>query len=460
MNKLAISSHRLKSTSSFRFIRSRSRRNHRDGLTLIELLIATGLTLLIIAAMIRAFKSSSESISLGRSKMDMHNKIRVVVETLRSDLQNATRTPNPLSAKEDGYFELIEGEEVDAEHATEDLSFIGDHDDILAMTVRTNGEPFRGRFNGGFVESYVAEVVWWIQHDDTNGDGEADYDESLRLYRRVLLIRPTGIDLTALPVAQQTDILTYYANNDVSVRPNGTGLATNSLADLTNRANRFAHNPVLFPHEMFTGEPSIEPASIFNRALTGVDEGFDLMLDNCVAFDLKVFDPTAEAFLPAEAGVSVGQVVGYDDPGFVDVVGAFPPASNGAAYSQVGGYVNLGYDPLAANTTNALGFGNERWFNNFAFENGYTFANNPATYCTWWNGYETDGLDQDGDSFFDEGNDGVDNDNAGGVDDNLERETRPPYAYPIRSLEARVRMIDKNTNQILQKTVRESFVPD
>lgn len=456
MNKLAISS---KSTSSLRFIKSRSRRHQRDGLTLIELLIAVGLTLIIIAAMIRAFKTSSESISLGRAKMDMHNKIRVVTETLRRDLQNATHVPNPRLTQ-DGYFEIVEGEESDVDHAALDNSFIGDHDDILALTVRSEGEPFRGRFNGGFVESYMAEVVWWVQHADSGTGTEPGYDGNLKLYRRVLLIRPTGVDLTVLPAAQQTNILTYYANNDVSVRPDGAGgLLTNSLADLSNRANRFAHNSTLFPHEFFTGGTA---SSLFNRALTGVDEGFDLMLDECVAFDVKVFDPTAEVFMPVNVGSSVGQVVDYDDPGFNDpsaandILREFPPASNAGAYPQAGGYVNLGYDPDA---TDVLGFGNDRWFNNQAFENGYTFGN-PATYCTWWAGYEADGLDQDADGLFDEGSDGLDNDNTSGIDDNLERETQPPYAYPIRSLEIRVRMIEKKTNQILQKSVRESFVPN
>jgi len=417
---------------------------------LIELIIAVGLTLIIISAMIRAFKTTSESISLGRAKMDMQNKIRMVVELLRNDLNNATRVPQPNQTN-DGYFEIVEGEETDASHATALNSFLGDHDDILALTVRSEGEPFRGRFNGDFVESYVAEVVWWIQHT-----GADDYSGQYRLYRRVLLIRPTDVDLTVLPAAQQTNILTYYDNNDVSVRPDGGGgLIVNSIEDLANRANRFAHNSVVFPHEIITSGVG----NLFDRALTGTDEGFDLVLDNCVAFDIKVFDPTAEVFVPINVGLTVGQSIDYDDPGFndpaatSDILRAYPPASNAAAYPQVGAYVNLGYDP-----TDVLGFGNDRWFADNPFTNNYTWTAN--TYCTWWNGYESDGQNQDSDGLFDEGSDGLDNDGANGVDDNGERETRPPYAYPLRSIEIKLRMIERNTNQVLQKSIRESFVPN
>ncbi|MDG1807437.1 MAG: prepilin-type N-terminal cleavage/methylation domain-containing protein [Pirellulaceae bacterium] len=433
MNPLATSSKKI---HPLRFVKRRSR----QGLTLVELLIAVSLTLIIVAAMIRAFKSTGDSISLGRAKMDMHNKIRVVTETLRRDLQNATHAPNPRAGNSAGYFEIIEGLETDAVHATSDISFLGDHDDILALTVKSKGEPFRGRFNGVWVESYLAEVIWWVVHDDTDGSDEAGYDESLRLYRRVLLIRP---DLVTLAV----DLDTFQRDNDVSARysDDGTGLVMNSLAELANRKNRFAHNPNQFPFE-------IDDVSAALLPLENDFEGQDLMLDNCVAFDVKVFDPTAEVFTPTAVGNGLGQVVDWDDPGFAGVVAAFPPTSNANAYSQNGAYVNLGYDEAVAN--------DNRWFSNIPFFNNYPLGWNKKTYCTWWEGYERDGFDQDQNGAIDQGIDGIDNNADGIIDDNLEQETQPPYAYPLRSLEVRVRMIEKKSNQILQQTVRESFVPN
>ncbi len=433
MNPLATSSKKI---HPLRFVKRRSR----QGLTLVELLIAVSLTLIIVAAMIRAFKSTGDSISLGRAKMDMHNKIRVVTETLRRDLQNATHAPNPRAGNSAGYFEIIEGLETDAVHATSDISFLGDHDDILALTVKSKGEPFRGRFNGVWVESYLAEVIWWVVHDDTDGSDEAGYDESLRLYRRVLLIRP---DLVTLAV----DLDTFQRDNDVSARysDDGTGLVMNSLAELANRKNRFAHNPNQFPFE-------IDDVSAALLPLENDFEGQDLMLDNCVAFDVKVFDPTADIRRPEIGVQGIGQVVDRDDPGFIAVQQAITDGDLEWEASQDGAYVNLGYDELVDD--------DNRWFSNIPFFNNYPLGWNKKTYCTWWEGYERDGFDQDQNGAIDQGIDGIDNNADGIIDDNLEQETQPPYAYPVRSLEVRVRMIEKKSNQILQQTVRESFVPN
>ncbi len=432
------------------------KRRSRQGITLIEVMIAVALTLVIVAAMIRAFAVTGDSISEGRARMDMHNKIRVVVEKLRRDLQNTTRIPNPRSTS-DGYLTIIEGEETDAEHATDAISFIGDHDDYLLLTVRSEDEPFRGRFvdaSGAVltVESYLAEVIWWVEQ--TGSDG---FDGQFRLHRRELLIRP---DLATGVLA--ADIDTFFQNNDISVRVDGTGLSMNSLSDLTLRQNRFAHDPALFPHEL-------DPSVVSDRILGGSVEGFDVMLDDCVAFDIKVFDPTAEAFDPdptlaaTNPLVVTQQVIEYDDPGFedpnttADLVGTFDPsvAANASSYGQVGSYVNLGYDAASRGGIRPI-FNNDRWFAGDPFTNNYTWNN--YTYCTWWNGYESDGIDQDTDGLFDEGVDGVDNDATSGIDDNDERETAPPYAYPVRAIEVRIRMIERNTAQVLQQSVRESFV--
>ena len=502
----------VRRTSRLRFIRRRSR----QGLTLVELLIAVALTLVIISAMIRAFKASSDQISLGRAKMDMHNKMRFVTETLRRDLQNATRTPNPLDTS-DGYFEYVEGEETDADHATDELSFIGDHDDVLALTIRSGGEPFRGRWtndNGTptdlsddfteTVESYLAEVIWFIVHDDDDGDGEVSYDEAYRLYRRVLLIRPD------LETGRSWGSAEYFENNDVSAHPDGTDIVTNSLEDLADRRNRYAHNRRRFPHEIQAGLGA--QANWLAQRVLGEDNGDgilnsqrigeDLMLDGCVAFDIKVYDPTAEVFVPLidAAGAPylpttfqpIGQPVGYDDPGFSDLITNYAPATytgfDGAdfvtSYPQAGAYVNLGYDPGNADDASAaesifpdnISHTNydashdrvlQRWFASHCYPNNLAAGSRPYSFeantlCTWTDAYERDGLDQDdgGSGLIDEGTDGVDNDAANGVDDNLERETPPPYAYPARSIQVSVRMIEKRSNLVLQKSVRESFVPN
>ena len=458
---------------------NRIKRYTRTGLTLIELLVAVALTLVIILAMIKAFKASSDQISLGRAKMDMHNKMRVVGEQMRTDLQNMTRTPNPLSTN-DGYFEYVEGDEIDADHFSDTLSFVGDHDDVIAMTVRSEGEPFVGRWvndNGTpailtddtveQVESYVAEVVWWIVHEDTfTPNSEVEYDEPVRLYRRVLLIRP---DLAVSSVLEG-DYSGFFQANDISAGVNDSGvLATNSLASLASRENRFGRDSTAsFPFEI----------ELSGLVLGGAVEGEDLMLDDCVAFDVKVYDPTAEVFKPTAAllaatpGLGFGQVLEYDDPGFADAVATYPPqmVPNEESFPQVGGYVNLGYDPVAPGlpvdpTTSVTG-NTGRWFADDSYDLNYEFGFSNNTYCTWWDGYERNGVNEDVDdasdmpAVIDEGADGIDNDGVNGVDDNGELETRPPYAYPIRALEVSIRMIEKKSNLVLQKSIRESFVPN
>ncbi len=424
----------------------------RSGMTLIELLIAVTLTLVIIVVMVRAFKLTSDEIGIGRAKMDMHNQLRTVTETLRRDLQLATCSPRPrgLNDERTGYFEYVEGEEFDRNHMNMNTnSFVGDHDDVLSLTVRSDDKPFRGRFNNGFVESNLAEICWWIVHDDTNGDGEVQYDENVRLYRRVLLIRPDLAPLTSPPAE-------FFEANDISARQEAGNMVPNSLDQLANRRNRYSHDGTIanFPHEL--------QANWLSERVLGIDggdgvpipadpnpnrEGEDLMLSDCVAFDIKIFDPNSE----------VANIAGTDylldsnDPGF-------NPDPVSMPITSTGGYVDLGFGvPFVPVVLNG-------WF----ADNATPATSAPAsvlwtanTWCSWFAGYESDGIDQNVDTIItDEGANGVDDDGLNGIDDNAERETQPPYPYPIRSIQISVRMIEKKTNQILQKTIKESFVPN
>ncbi len=83
-----------------------------------------------------------------------------------------------------------------------------------------------------------------------------------------------------------------------------------------------------------------------------------------------------------------------------------------------------------------------------------------AVWCSWWPGYENDGADQDQNTIRDQGTDGLDSNANSIVDDHLERETIPPYAYPIRGVQITFRMIEKNTGQIRQMQIESSFVPE
>ena len=148
-----------------------------------------------------------------------------------------------------------------------------------------------------------------------------------------------------------------------------------------------------------------------------------------------------------------------------------------SAADGTGAYVDLGHN-VRGNTilsANPLfsGFGNS-----LSGLNGS--ATSRRTYCTWSTHYEanglsenndnlgvSDGIDNDGDGtvdeagedLVDEGTDGLDNNSNSLVDENNEQETRPPYAYPLRGVEVRIRVYEPKSRQVRQVTVRHTFVP-
>jgi hypothetical protein len=200
-------------------------------------------------------------------------------------------------------------------------------DDFLAFTTRNASTPYLGQLDTTTIRSADAEVVWWIQYEDLDGNGIFDpgdntslASEKVLIYRRVLLIRPdldvvlnrVGPQSPTNPGAFSTDqtgltelktaLFTFYNNNDLSVRirwwVDGNGinvrLIANSLADLTRRENRFAHMPILSdrspsapanqqlnlssppvpsdPPYTQLQQPPVNPA-------TGIQPGFPFMMD-------------------------------------------------------------------------------------------------------------------------------------------------------------------------------------
>ena len=115
--------------------------------------------------------------------------------------------------------------------------------------------------------------------------------------------------------------------------------------------------------------------------------------------------------------------------------------------------------------------------------NPRTIGLKETVYDTWTPSYENDRLDQDGwpisndtDAPKDQGQNNLNEDshpwwgilNNGDAnqlgstapDDDSERETRPPYPYPIRGVKVSIRLIEKTTNQVYQSSVVHSYVPE
>ncbi|MDB2685885.1 prepilin-type N-terminal cleavage/methylation domain-containing protein [Mariniblastus sp.] len=471
------------------------RPHRRSGLTLVEILIALTMTLIVLGTMMTAFKFASEKMQDGRALIELANRARLVEDHLRTDLGNLTvetRVYNE-TVEPTGYFEYIEGPFRDSFLAAGTESFQGDCDDLLCFTARsTEGVLFRGRrkqvsSTGPLVlaaasieESSLAEIAWFTTVNDTEdgplqpqtfeADGvtpTVDFNDSIRVHRRVLLIRPDfGTVASNLSAAEVNN---FIRNNDISVRVvlNGGGatfdVIANDLNDLAIRANRFAHQPMLgavhyFPNNLSFATPtsgnpniSVEVPSIQNRVASDDDQSVDYglgqtwqasppILSDVGAFDMKAYSPTARV------NDVVSVIVEPSDPGYV----ATP-----ANLVQRGAYVDLGYGGSGLL---------DEWFISASAAPTSSGANTwiagVNVWDTWTPIYERDGIDQDNAGVVDQGTNGVDNGGSNIIDDPGERETNPPYLQPIRGMKITLRLVEKGTKQVHQVSIIHSFVPE
>ena len=444
---MTVAKSRISKIRSLVIKRALPKRCSRQGLTLVEIMIALTMTLIVLGAMMSAFRYASEKMQVGRGVMEMANRLRSAEEVLRNDLANLTLEPRPYteSASPNGFLEIIEGT------ITDDTgNYLGDIDDAIGMTVRSaDGRRFRGVFDGAVLESTVAEVWYFTTFNDLETGGteptslvgvslDVDIEDSVRIHRRALLIRPDlgTINQTGLTAAQ---VNTFIANNDVSVRvepeEGGTfAIVANTLADLALRKNRFAHAiPTLTAHN-FPNSP--------NAALTIArlkPNGEDIWLTDVAAFDVRVYSPNAEVRRVNGLLLQPGDA-GYD------------AAAPGA---EVGAFVDLGYKKNAAFSADE-----NEWFANPPTPKSQLAAGVLGVFDTWSPSYESDGVDQDGGAGVDQGTNGVNDNGTAAPDDDAERETRPPYPNPIRGIEITTRIVEKTTLQVQQSSVVQSYVPE
>jgi hypothetical protein len=428
-------------------------------------MIAMTISLIVLVVMMQAFRRASGEIKRGRAMIELAAEMRAVGETFRRDMAHLTVSPRVwnLTSESDGYFEIIEGPRNDAtyhafandgndndsdgqiDEEDERAAFTGDYDDVIAMTVRSGEKPFRGRWvdaggNTRMLESHVAEIVWFVVHeniDDTIGfpNMEVDLDDRVTLYRRVLLVLPDDDPDnpgTPIPLAGTTATIDdFFRNNDISVRPAGPNLVLNTLSDLTLRENRYAHSVAAFPYE-------IQGTMLRDRR---VPTGEDILLTNVAGFDLRVFSPDAPMKAPAG-----NQFLGPNDPNWT---------TNTTANTNEGAFVDLGWDPSGADTS---------WF---AAANSDPPAAPPQrfsvgnTWCSWSPHYvygttAADGLDNNGNGLVDEEEE---------LTTAIVRTGDPPgahapYPWPIRAVELTMRGIEKSTRNVRQVTIVSSFVPE
>ncbi|MCA9134652.1 MAG: prepilin-type N-terminal cleavage/methylation domain-containing protein, partial [Planctomycetales bacterium] len=383
----------------------------RSGFTLLEVMIATAVTLLMMVALAQIFKVIGDSMKQGRAALELNNNLRSVVYRIRGDLENLTAVPHPPSnpAAGMGYLKVFDGGLTDYSVTINDptQSRYGDVDDILMGTARAGDVWYTGKVplfvlkkttpdlttdnDGNNIPDDLESVVIAAQHaeiaiycqpvvanskasfsydnpsrdpgylvespgffKDDNGDG---FPDEFRLHYRALLIRPdlnmdTGLlpannpifiaapQSPTLPTGTQfdaptplCDMASIHGRCDLSMRRvfnPSDGLtdatrgprdyiAANSLQDLVDPANRFAHVQIPIPGTASTTMPvlalgpKLTVGNITNAdpdgnwgtsnfkvgtgflhpafTLHGARAGEDILAANILAFDIKVYDP-------------------------------------------------------------------------------------------------------------------------------------------------------------------------
>ncbi|MBN2293514.1 MAG: prepilin-type N-terminal cleavage/methylation domain-containing protein [Pirellulales bacterium] len=203
-----------------------------------------------------------------------------------------------------------------------------------------------------------------------------------------------------------------------------------------------------------------KPSPRYNDPMTRASE--DVILTNVLGFDVKVWDPGAPVLLtPSNVSLLPGDL---NYPAALALyagggVGAPLLASRGA-YADLGyGYNYLTTPPTLLVTSN---FSAVDWYAQQratppVIENVNTAR---RVYDTWSIHYEHDGKDQDdgGPGPVDEGTNGFDDDGNGVVDDPGELEAPPPYPYPLRGIQIKIRVYDPDSQQVREVTIKHDFL--
>ncbi|MFN3191540.1 MAG: type II secretion system protein J [Aureliella sp.] len=134
------------------FQRIRRGSDARHGFTLVEVLVATAVTLLMMVSLARVFKIIGDSMQEGRATLELNNRLRNVALRIQRDLGSVTVTPG---SEGEGYFEYFDGAQTDytaglartfdAEGNLVNHNRYGDADDIIMMTARADDVWFTGK---------------------------------------------------------------------------------------------------------------------------------------------------------------------------------------------------------------------------------------------------------------------------------------------------------------------------
>ena len=189
------------------------------GMTLVEMLVALTVTLIMMGAVITVFGFIGEQVTDSRSIIETNDRLRSAAHRLREDLSSVTAEMMPPLRPESGsgYFEIIEGPHsavIRRRNGNFDPAIgrmiTGDFDDALFFTIRSSGEPFRGKY--GTTDSYespTAEVAWYLRN--TPG-------QSATRMQNLCVVPEADADCAGIAAKSATQCRRSMMNYDVSVR--------------------------------------------------------------------------------------------------------------------------------------------------------------------------------------------------------------------------------------------------
>ena len=424
----------------------------RSAFTLVEMLVATAATLILLGIVMTMFEILGEAVNESRTVGELEAQLRTVSTLLQQDLLGTSVNADSRgltcpadSSTGNGYFEVIEGPNTDLWDSSGSNGFdksgtspgpgnssddriVGDTDDLLFFTTQSiSQEPFSGNFGiNSTTTSADAEVVWFCK-PTPNSSNPTLYT----LYRRCLLVVGQFPESPFDSQGSKPYTSDFFELYDLSARcevSNGNQrMQLNTLQDLLLRRNRFAH----YDFSM-TDPPFVLASVIATRpvlAFSGSRIGEDVLMTNVLSFDVRLLDPTA-----SERRLGVTRLT----PGDKD----YWAASLNSGSSPI--YVDLGYN--SSNTTSTPANSD---FSGYGMNNHRLQATKTThrTWDTWSNSYTTNGIDDD---LISDVNTTISIDNSTEL---------PPYSSQLQGIQITIRCYDPSSKKIRQTTVINSFLP-
>ena len=255
---------------------SKNRFEIRSGYTLVEILLAVTLGLVLMLGVVQMFAMVANYVTGSQSLMELDQRVRSAQIFLQNDLSRYTAkmtVPADLNSGA-GYFRIDENSSTVATTSPDtrlsdfysSLSgILGDNDDVLTFTIHDLDSPFIGRNGTNVVHSPDAEVKWFVYKNANNVFG---------LYRSINVLDPTGAPATAL-----TGNIKHASLSDLAFTPGagGSGRGRGGAANETNY------------------RVGTETTSITNA---------ELILDNIIIFDVKVWDPEKKEYVDLGKGTT------------------------------------------------------------------------------------------------------------------------------------------------------------